>query len=40
MPGLSDLLRNPRRLRQFADTPGNYSAALDYASQGSMERRP
>lgn len=40
MPGLSDLLRNPRRLRQFADTPGNYSAALDYASQGGVERRP
>lgn len=40
MPGLQDLLRNPRRLRQFAETPGNYSAALDFASQGSVERKP
>ena len=40
MPGLESILRNPRRLRQFAETPGNYAAALDYASQGSVARRP
>ena len=39
MPGLSDLLKNPRRLQQFASTPGNYPAALDYASQGRVVRR-
>ena len=36
--GLESLLSNPRRLRQFASTPGQYSAALDYASQGSPAR--
>lgn len=34
MPGLSDLLRNPRRLQQFAETPGNYPAALAFAGAG------
>lgn len=33
MPGLTDLLRNPRRLQQFAETPGNYPAALEAASR-------
>lgn len=44
MPGLTDLLKNPRRLRQFAETPGNYPAALEYATQdqaqGRVGRRP
>lgn len=41
MPGLSDLLRNPRRLQQFAETPGNYPAALSFAgtSQSRVGRR-
>jgi hypothetical protein len=37
MPGLADLLKNPRRLQQFRETPGN---ALDYASQARLGRRP
>lgn len=44
MPGLADLLKNPRRLRQFAETPGNYPVALEYATQdqaqGRVGRRP
>ena len=39
MPGLSDLLRNPRRLQQWSETPGNYPAALDYARQGQPQSR-
>jgi len=32
--GLASLLRNPRRLQQFAETPGNYPAALSFAGAG------